>query len=122
MPTTVKYEPVQTDITVYLQEGLSPEGQSKAFAQFAREARDEAISDNRNATGADLPYDTFVDGVAGASEDNVRPDGEIIYEFQLLTEAFAWIDEQLRIHSPVLTGTYQKSHVFFADGIEADPL
>jgi hypothetical protein len=52
----------------------------------------------------------------------------IVYEFDLVEEVFAYIDEQLRAHSPIGKGAdkhpglYQRSHIFYADDVEADPL
>lgn len=50
----------------------------------------------------------------------MRPDGVIQYEFELLGDLFVWIADQLQKHSPVLTGRFQKSFTFFADGNEID--
>jgi Bacteriophage related domain of unknown function len=66
------------------------------------------------------PFTATVDGVAGASEDNVRPNGEIVYEFTLLPDIFQWIDQMLISHSPVKSGRYQASHVLLADGSPCD--
>ena len=60
--------------------------------------------------------------MSGASEDRVRPNGVIVYEFDLAVSLFSWIDEQLVLVSPVKTGKYKKSHRFYADGVEVDPL
>src|SRR6185312_14927688 len=99
------------------------------LAAFARETLAEVEATNSAALGHDTPHQTFVDGRPGASESAVRPAGTIVYEFDLLLDLFAWIDAQLVQHSPVGTapkdkhpGLYQKSHIFYADDVEADPL
>src|SRR5690606_34057746 len=51
----------------------------------------------------------------------VQPEGRISFEFSLLGPVLEWIGEQIVLASPVLTGTYARSHVVFADGVEADP-
>lgn len=88
---------------------------------MARELLAEAEQINLEALGHIPPYDTFVDGRLGAAEETVRPNGGVIvYEFEMLGDLFAWIGEQLVLHSPVLTGRYAASHKFFADGIELE--
>src|SRR4029077_5670761 len=62
-----------------------------------------------------------VDGVAGASEDRVRPDGEIVYTFDLMPDVFAWIAAELEAFAPVRSGRFKHSFAFFVDGIAADP-
>lgn len=118
---TVKVEPLEKDIELTFKKNLSPQARSHILAEFARETLAEAEQINTEALGHLPPHETFVDGMPGASEDRVRPDGTIIYEFNILEDLFAWIGEQLVTHSPVLTGRYAASHKFFADGVEVDP-
>lgn len=126
MPSRV--EPLEKDINVLISQDLSPQAQSRMLAEFARETLAEAEATNSEALGHPVPHETFVDGRAGAAEESVRPSGVIAYEFELVEEVFAWIDEQLIRHSPVgdsrgpHSGLYQQSHVFYADDEEADPL
>ena len=65
-------------------------------------------------------YDIYVDNREGAPLTSVKPDGVIRAEFQLVNEALAWINTQLQMHSPVLTGRYAKSHELFADGVDTE--
>lgn len=121
MTVTVKVDPIDRDIKVMLAEDLSPAAASAMLAQFARSALTDAEEQNRQALGTEPPHETFVDGSANASEDAVRPDGVIVYQFMLVSEAIAWIDAQLIEKSPVKSGQYQRSHMLFADGTETDP-
>lgn len=123
-----RVEPLEKDIELLIKQDLSPEARSEVLAEFAISSREEAQVTNTHALGRRPDHETFVDGRAGASERAVRPDGMIVYEFDLIEDMFAWVDEQLRTHSPVGSrrdkhpGLYRRSHVFFADGVEANPL
>ena len=121
MAVSVRVEPIDKDIDLIFKQDLSPEARSSTLANFARQALIEAEEVNLSALGHIPLHETFVDGRAGANEDSVRPDGEIAYAFNILEDLFAWIGEQLVIHSPVLTGQFAASFKFFADGIEIDP-
>lgn len=123
-----RIDPLDQDIALLIRQDLSPEAQSEVLAAFARETLVEAEAGNEAALGHAVTHQTFVDGREGVSEDTVRPAGTIVYEFELVEELFAWIDQQLIQHSPVggagdkHPGLYQRSHVFYADDAEADPL
>jgi hypothetical protein len=123
MGVTTKVQPIDRDLVIRLT-GTDAD-RSAAFAAFARETLADAEATNEQVLGHVPPHHTIVDGVTGASEDQVRPDGVIVYEFELVTDALIWIGEQLELHSPVGAaardphpGLYQKSHVLFADGDE----
>jgi hypothetical protein len=122
MAVRARIEPIERDLTIAFPDDFGPAARSKAFAGFAREALADAQDRNRQVLGSVPPHETFVDGRRGANEDSVKPDGVIVYEFDLVDEVFEWIDAMLVLHSPVKSGRYAKSHVFLADGIEADPL
>lgn len=109
------------DFEILVREAFSPAARSAAIADFAREQLAEAQAVNQAALGFVPPHTTRVDGQAGADEDRVRPDGVIVYEFQLLPEIFAWVADQLRAHAPVRTGRFRDSFEFFADGVLVDP-
>lgn len=116
MSVVTKVQPIDRDLIIRLVG--SPEERTAEFAAFARETLAEAEEVNRQVLGHVPPHRTIVDGREGASEDQVRPDGVIVYEFELISDALIWIGEQLELHSPVKSGRYQKSHVLFADGEE----
>ncbi len=118
MAVSIKIDPIAKDVELFFAESLGPEGRSKALAAFAREQLAAAQKTNAAAIGRQPQHDTYVDGVKGGTEESVRPDGTIIYEFELVTDVIDWIQEQLIRHSPVRSGRFQKSHLLFADGVE----
>lgn len=60
-----------------------------------------------------------VDGVRGAREEQVRPDGTIIYVYHRLDEVVQAALDTLFDLSPVLTGAYRMNHRLFVNGVEA---
>ena len=87
-------------------------------ARVAREARDEVLS----ASAPRPSFTTIVDGRTGATEDSVKPLGEIRYRFQYWGEILrAGLDFATQL-SPVLTGAYRDSWFLLADGalVEGD--
>lgn len=69
---------------------------------------------------APAPYRLFVDGREGAREDDVKPGGFILYEFQRTASALDWIWEQLVMRSPVgpdKGGHYRDDHWLFVNGV-----
>ena len=108
------------DFQVLIAEEFSAAARSRVLASFAREQLGQAQAVNQTALGFVPRHQTMVDGVAGADEDRVRPDGVISYEFELLGELFAFILDQLRAHAPVLTGAFRDSFEFYADDVMAD--
>lgn len=59
-----------------------------------------------------------VDGVRGAREEQVKPDGTIIYVYARLDEVVQAALELLFELSPVLSGDYRMNHRLFVDGVE----
>lgn len=121
MALKTRVEPINRDIELMLKETLSPAAQSKQFAQFAGEQIEDAKKTNRTILGRVPRMMLTVDGKMNAPLASVRPNGVVIAEFELLTDTLAWIGEQLVKHSPVgKSGTYKRSHVLLADGVEID--
>lgn len=126
MPARV--ESLERDVEIIIDQLLSPEAQSAAFAKFAREVLAEAEETDLGVLGRVPTHETIVDGRIGAIEESVKPDGVIVYVFDLVEDVFAFIAAELETHSPVGTGKdphsglYRRSHIFYADGVEADPL
>ncbi|MBB3020646.1 hypothetical protein FHR70_003732 [Microvirga lupini] len=119
MAITAKIDAIDKDLALFLKEELSPEARKATMASFAREELGKAQAANRQALGYEPQYETFVDGRRGAALESVNPDGgTILFAFDLLEDVFAWIGEQLVLHAPVLTGDYQRSFMFLADGAE----
>lgn len=118
MAVRTRIDPIDRDIAFLLSDALSPEAQSRALADYAREQFDVVQETNTRALGRAPEHEQFVDGSRGAALDRVRPDGRIIFEFELVSDVLEFIQEQLIKHSPTKTGRYSKSHVLFADDRE----
>jgi hypothetical protein len=120
MVVTTKFQPIDRDLIIRLTG--TPQDRSRMFADFAREKLGEAEAQNESVLGHIPPHKTFVDGSVGASEDSVRPDGVIVYEFEIVSDALIWIGQQLILNSPVGSGRdphpglYKASHELYADG------
>lgn len=114
-------DPIDRDIQFLINEELSPAAQSKALARFAREELEKAQGVNERALGRRPDHETFVDGAKTELVERVRPDGTIVFEFELLDDLFGYIDLQLVVHSPTKSGRYSRSHVLLADGVAVDP-
>lgn len=113
-------EPVERTTYVRLAADLSPEAKSRAFAAFARQGLEAEQAKQRAFSGRELPFEQYVDGRQGAPLESVRPNGVIMFEFELVLDVLRWIGDMLVQNSPVLTGRYQDSHVMFADGVQVD--
>lgn len=110
-------ELIDIDIAAIIDEELSPKARSEKLAEFARSELEAADQVNTKALGFTPKHTTKVDGALGVSEDRVRPDGTIIYQFDLLPDVFSWISDRLQAFAPVLSGRFQQSFEFFANGI-----
>lgn len=108
-------------IDVVIARHLSPEARATKLAAFAKEKLSEAQAAHRSARGTVPRHETIVDRRRGATVDSVRPDGEIIFEFELIRTVLVTIADMLAQASPVLTGEYRRSHILFADGQETTP-
>jgi hypothetical protein len=118
MSLTAKIDPIDRDVALLFDVELGPEARSKALADFAREQLSAAQETNRQALGMVPPHETFVDGRKGASVETVKPDGTIVFLFDLIEDALMWIGEHLPKESPVRTGKFAKSFILLADGVE----
>lgn len=121
MSVRTRVEPIARDVELVLAETLSPEARSQALAAFARDQLAEAQAGNEATLGRRPGHETFVDGRRGAPVESVRPDGTIVFAFDVVQDLLAWIGEQLVLYSPVRSGRYAASHVFFADGVQMEP-
>lgn len=108
-------------IQVLLDEALSPKAQSRALGAYARQKLRETQELNRKALGHVPDHESFVDGRPSDDFDSVKPNGVIAIEFELLSDLFSWIADQLKKHSPERTGAFLRSHRLFADDVEVDP-
>lgn len=74
---------------------LSPEAISARLAEFAKQELARHIQG-----GASPEYQRFVDGKRGAPEERVKPNGIIVYRFNLMAIAARMALEELRKRSP----------------------
>jgi hypothetical protein len=118
---TATIEGGDLDIAALIEEDLSPDAQSAQLADFAQRQLADAEKVNAAPLGFTPQHTVAVDGVPGASEDRARPDGEIVYTFDLMPDVFAWIAAELEAFAPVRSGRFKLSFAFFVDGIAADP-
>lgn len=124
---TIKADPIDKDVDLLFSETLSPAARSRLLALAAKDELKDAEETNRNVLGRVPPHKTFVDGSEGLPEERVKPDGAIVYEFQLDAEVLQYISDMLRKYSPVGAagdrhpGLYKKSHAIFADHVEVPP-
>ncbi|GEP12822.1 hypothetical protein [Methylobacterium gnaphalii] len=120
--TSVRIDPISRDIALMLDEEMSPDAQQSFLAAAAQEALTEAQETNRQALGYVPEHETFIDGAKREVLTGLTPKSSVLFEFKLLTDIIEWVDEQLIIHSPVKRGAYARSHVWFADDVEFDPM
>ncbi len=120
MPLSLTVDPISRDIAGLISD-LSPQAVSAQLVAAARGALAEADAQNQAALGYVPKHTTTVDGAEGASEDNVRPNGTIVYDFAIIDDVFAWIMDALEKAAPVRSGRFEHSFALFADGVEVDP-
>ena len=118
MAISTKIDPLGKDFLLEFAADLNDTGRSAILAGFAKEQLAEAQKINQASAGYIPDHDTFVDGIKGAREESVKPDGVIVYEFQLVVETLEWIEAALLKASPHRSGRYMRSHVLLADGAE----
>lgn len=121
MALRTRIEPIDRNIALAIRQGESPEERSKSLAAYARQALAEAQEQNRQAIGVVPPHETFVDGRRDAPLGSVKPNGVIVFEFEIMADMFGYIDILLIKHSPVRSGRFRRSHILLADGVEVDP-
>lgn len=92
-------------IQIKIAEDTAPAARAKLLADTARAGLAELIASGR----ASPKYRRFVDGAAGRSEDQVRADGQIAYQFNYMGEIISFALGFLKDRSPVASGSYQDS-------------
>lgn len=121
MATKTRIDSVATDISLIVDQMLSPAAQQMAVANYAADQIRQADAKNQRVLGRVPPKAITVDGRAGGSLDQVRAvGGSIIVEWELMTDVLVWIGNALKDRSPVVSGTYRDSHTLFADGTEIE--
>ncbi|WP_062018786.1 hypothetical protein [Gluconobacter japonicus] len=103
---------VARNIRLFRDQALSPAAQSAYLAQVAINARDTAVR------RGDAPphWTTNVDGRQGAPESSVRPDGFILYRFNVMGLAAKAALQLCKERSPVRSGRYRDSWVVVVEG------
>jgi hypothetical protein len=116
MAVSIRVEPIDKDIALFLNDIRSP----AHFVDLARQVIEDTKRDNAAILGRVPPFTIFVDGQRGAPIEAVKPGGVIVVEFQLIADVLRFIGEQLVRHSPHKTGRYEHAHVLLADGSQID--
>lgn len=99
-------------VEIAIEKGASPQTRSATLAAAARAGVAELIRSGQAAP----KYKTFVDGVEGASEDQVKPDGAIAYRFRSMGEVVKFAVDFIRGRSPVGKGRFRDSFMVSVDG------
>jgi hypothetical protein len=119
-----KIDSIERDLEILFPDTFSPAARQQAIVDFACTELRRAQDQNQQVLGRIPRHDTYVDGHKDAPISSVRPDGYVIFEFELLEDIFEWIGAQLIKHSPIgrsgddrpgHPGLYMRSHVFMAD-------
>ena len=100
-------------IRLFINDNLTPQAQSRALANFARQDVARLQREGRAA----LSFTVFVDGRENAPLESVRPDGRIVYRFNGLSEAIAFALGFVLARSPRLSGDYRKSWFVLVNGL-----
>jgi len=103
---------VARNIRLFRDQALSPAAQSARLAAVAIKARDQAVQ------SGDAPphWVTIVDGRQGVPETDVRPDGFILYRFNVMGLAARAALQLCTERSPVRSGRYRDSWMVVIDG------
>lgn len=125
MPIRTRIDPIEKEISLKFIPTLSSEGRSKLLADFARRALSDAQAQNRSVLGVTPRHETFVDQRRTIDIDSVKPDGQVVFEFELHSEMFEYIADLLILSSPYgregdkrpgHPGLYSRSHIMVVDG------
>lgn len=121
MGVSTRVQPIDRDVALIIDQSLSPRAISAQFAEMAKSFLDGADDTNKAILGRIPRSHTFVDGSEGRALEQVRPDGVIVREYELVIDVLQWIADDLVAHSPVGSrgdkhpGLYRASHTLFAD-------
>lgn len=115
-----RIDALDRDVSLIIDEELSPEAQSRQVAAMARQLRDEAAATNRALTGQEPTWSTIVDGRADASEETVKVPGRIDYEFDAGSDVVSYVVGLIAKTAPKRSGRYAKSVAIYADGVEVE--
>jgi hypothetical protein len=99
-------------VRLFADAALGPEARSRHLATRARQERDDVIRAGRAAPS----WSVTVDGRPGASEDTVKPDGVIYYQFSNIAEVIGFVAGFITARSPRKTGEFSRSWRIGVDG------
>ncbi len=117
-----RLQAIDADFDLILNSAMGDAARDAMFRTYAEGVLQEGVAQNRRALGYE-PEHTIA--YAGAKRNDlamVKSTDLVVVEFSLVLDVIDWIDAQLIIHSPVRTGTYARSHAWFADNVPMDPL
>lgn len=100
------------NMRLFADRNLSPAALSENLARIAIQKRDELVRSGESASS----WVTYVDGIKGASEYSVRPDGVILYHFNALPEATMQAVTLAMQRSPVKSGRYRRAWLVVVNG------
>lgn len=103
---------VARSVRLFADRTLSPAALSANLAATAIRTRDALVASG----DAPKPWTTYVDGRRGAPEASVRPDGAIVYRFNVLGLCAAFALAFVRARSPVASGAFRKAWAVVLDG------
>ncbi|WP_051448373.1 hypothetical protein [Bradyrhizobium sp. WSM1417] len=117
MAVRTRIDSIATDINLIVSRDLSPTGQSRAIADYARTEIARADDKNKRILGRVPPRVITVDGRKGGQLEDVRPNGgSIITEWEIVSDVLVWIGDTLRDRSPFVSGDFREGWMLLADG------
>ena len=122
MSIVTRVQPIERDIALLIDETASPEAASRLIASTARAALADAQQKNTAALGHAPDFERTVDGRRNAPEETVRPDGVIVYAFDvgLQGDVVDWCWQEVLRRAPVRSGRFAASQVLYADGMPVE--
>jgi hypothetical protein len=106
---------LERNVEVAFRNELKAAARSAHVARIAREELQKGQEQNRQVLGRVPPHESFVDGVPTDRLESVRPNGVIVFEFELIDDVLSFIGEALIRHSPVRSGRFRQSFILMAD-------
>lgn len=103
---------VARSVRLFADRTLSPSALSANLAATAIRTRADLV----RRGDAPPAWTTYVDGRKGAAEASVRPDGAIVYRFNVLGLAAAFALSFVKARSPVASGRFRSAWAVVVDG------